>query len=177
MSRGGLAQGRPGVADSPAMPQVQLPLFPNGTTPINEHLAFQRQDDQVVYLNGHLPVFTHAAADLASFRMFSSQLVVNGTATQADIVRAFGVPLITVKRAVHKYRTGGPAAFFVPPAPRRGHKLTPEKLVEVQALLEQGESVPAVARVSGVLANTIHKAIRAGRLRRPVKKKIRRLPS
>ncbi len=95
---------------------MQLPLFPNGTTPINEHLAFQRQDDQVVYLNGHLPVFTHAAADLASFRRFSSQLVVNGSASQADIVRAFGVPLITVKRAVKKYRTGGPAAFFVPPA-------------------------------------------------------------
>jgi hypothetical protein len=100
------------------MPQVQLPLFPNGTTPINEHLAFQCRDNQVVYLNGHLPVFTHAADDLASFRRFSSQLVVNGTATQADIVRAFGVPLITVKRAVKRVaRAGRPPSSC---RPRRG---------------------------------------------------------
>lgn len=153
------------------MPQVQLPVFPAGTTPINEHLAFQRQADQVVYLNGHLPVFTHAASDLASFRMFSSQLIVNGTASQADIVRAFGVPPITVKRAVKNYRGRGPAAFFVPPPPRRGHKLTPEKLTEAQVGLDQGLPVPAVAQGTGVLANTIHKAIRAGRLRPPAKKK------
>lgn len=155
------------------MPQVQLPLFPDGTTPINEHLAFQHRDGQVVYLNGHLPVFTHAAADLASFRLFSSQLIVTGTASQADIVRAFGVPPITVKRYLKKYREQGPAALFRPPPPRRGHKLTPVLLARVQVLLDEGQAVPAISRETGVLANTIHKARRAGRLRPPVKKKTR----
>jgi hypothetical protein len=153
------------------MPQVQLPLFPAGTTTINEHLAFQCQEGQVVYLNGHLPVFTHAADDLAAFRLFSSQLIVNGTATQSEIVRAFGVPLITVKRSVKKYRQRGAAAFFVPPPPQCGHKLTAEMLARVQALLDEGQELPAISRQTGVLANTIHKAIRAGRLRRGAKKK------
>ena len=153
------------------MPQVQLPLFPVGTTQLNDSLAFQCRDGQVTYFNGHLPVFTHAQDDLAAFRLFTSQLVVNGSASQGDIRRAFGVPKIAVQRAVDKYRAGGAAAFFVPPQPRVGRKLTPEVLRQVQARLDQGESVPAISVQTGVLANTIHKAIRFGRLRERAKKK------
>ena len=99
------------------------------------------------------------------------QLVVNGSATQGDIRRAFGVPKVAVQRAVDKYRCGGAAAFFVPPQARSGRKLTPEVLPQVQARLDQSESVPEISRQTGVLANTIHKAIRAGRLREGAKKK------
>lgn len=158
------------------MPQVQLPLFPAGVTPINDQLACTCRDGQVVYLNGHLPVFTHGEQDLAAFRLFTTQLIVNGTATQGEIVRAFGVPAITVKRSVKRYRTAGVAAFFAPPKPRPGHKLTPELLPQAQALFDQGLAVPAVSAQTGVLANTLHKALRAGRLvRRPgVQKKTAR---
>ncbi len=155
------------------MPQVQLPLFPAGSTHLNESLAVECRDGQVTYFNGHLPVFTHAQEDLAAFRLFTSQLVVNGSASQGDIRRAFGVPKIAVQRAVDRYRAGGAAAFFVPPKPRRGRKLTPEVLGQVQALLDQGQSVPQISAQMGVLANTIHKAIRAGRLRADAKKKTR----
>lgn len=157
------------------MPQVQLPLFPAGTTPLNDALAFACRDGQITYFNGHLPVFTHAQDDLAAFRLFTSQLVVNGSATQGDIRRAFGVPKVAVQRALARYRAGGAGAFFVPPKPRQGRKLTPEVLAQVQALLDAGEAVPAIRRQTGVLANTIHKAIRAGRLRARAKKKTRLL--
>jgi transposase-like protein len=153
------------------MPQVQLPLFPAGTTHLNDDLAFECHDGQVTYFNGHLPVFTHAQDDLGAFRLFTSQLVINGSASQGDIRRAFGVPKVAVQRAVDKYRAGGAAAFFVPRKPRPGRKLTPEVLPQVQARLDQDESVPEISRQTGVLANTIHKAIRAGRLREGVKKK------
>ena len=155
------------------MPQVQLPLFPAGVTPINDQLAFARREGEIVYLNGHLPVFTHGREDLAAFRLFTTQLIVNGVATQGEIVRAFGVPPITVKRCVKRYRTAGAAAFFAPPQPRAGRKLTPTVLPQAQALLDQGLAVPEISAQTGVLANTLHKALRAGRLvRRPdVKKK------
>jgi transposase-like protein len=156
------------------MPQVQLPVFPAGTTHLNDDLAFECREGQVTYFNGHLPVFTHAQADLAAFRLFTSQLVVNGSASQGDIRRAFGVPKVAVQRAVDKYRAGGAAAFFVPPKPRLGRKLTPEVLEQVQGRLDQGESVPEISRATGVRANTLHKAIRAGRLRDLAKKKTRR---
>ena len=155
------------------MPQVQLPLFPAGTTHLNESLAVECRDGRVTYFNGHLPVFTHAQNDLAAFRLFTSQLVVNGSASQGDIRRAFGVPKIAVQRAVDRYRAGGAAAFFVAGAPRVGRRLTPEVLSRVQGLLDEGQSVPAISRQTGVLATTLHKAIRAGRLRAGAKKKSR----
>jgi len=152
------------------VPQVQLPIFPAGTTLITRELAFERREGRVVYFHGHLPVFTHGVEDLASFRLFTSQLIINGTATQGQIERAFGVPLTTIKRGVKKYREGGAKAFFAPAPKRQGHRLTPERLRQAQALLEQGESVPAIGAQLGVLATTRHKALEAGRLRRPKKR-------
>jgi hypothetical protein len=50
------------------MPQVQLPIFPAGSVEINRELACRVEGEQVIYFNGHLPVFSHAKSDLASFR-------------------------------------------------------------------------------------------------------------
>jgi transposase len=152
------------------MPQLQLPVFPVGTTALTPELAFERRDASVVYFNGHLPVFTHDVADVASFRLFTTQLIVNGTASQAQIVRAFGVPAVTVKRCVKKYRQGGAKVFFAPPKKRQGNKLTPERLGQVQSLLDQGQGVPAISAQVNVLATTLHKAIDDGRLHRTPKK-------
>jgi transposase len=156
------------------MPQVQLPVFPVGTTAITPELGFERRDQQVVYLNGHLPVFTHQVSDLASFRFFTSQLIANGTASQGQIAAAFGVPLITVKRYYSRYRKQGAAAFFQGSPRRKGHRLTPERLVEVQAWLDEGLSVPEISRRTGLLASTLHKALNSGRLKRSKKKPILR---
>lgn len=152
------------------MPQAQLPIFPEGTSLINSELGFERRGKQVVYFNGHLPVFTHEAEDLASFRFFTTQLIVNGTASQSEIVKAFGVPLRTVKRYCQKYRREGAAGFFKPAKRRQGHRLTPERLVEVQGMLDQAMSVPEISLQTGLLASTLHKAIDHGRLKQ-IKKK------
>jgi transposase-like protein len=152
------------------MPQVQLPIFPPGVTPITSEIAFQCEEGKVCYFNGHLPVFIHDKVDLATFRLFSSQLVINGNATQAQIARAFGVPLVTVKRYVKLYRQEGTAAFFAPTKKRSASKLSPQVCQEVQALLDQGLELPEVGRRVGILVNTLHKAIRSGRLRRAKKK-------
>jgi len=52
---------------SKGMPQVQLPIFPEGVTSITPDLAFQRREGKVCYFNGHLPVFMHEEADLPTF--------------------------------------------------------------------------------------------------------------
>ena len=150
------------------MPQVQLPIFPAGVTHINSEIAFEERDGKVYYFNGHLPVFVHEKSALATFRLFSTQLVINGNATQAEISRAFGVPL--VKRYVKLYREHGAAAFFAPAKKHSGSKLTAEVCQQVQGLLDQGLTVPEVGREVGILSNTLHKAIRAGRLRAGKKK-------
>ena len=146
------------------MPQVQLPIFPAGSVEINRDLACRTEGDQVVYYNGHLPVFTHAKNDLASFRLFTSQLIVQGSATQGHIAKAFGVPLVAIKRATKLYRERGLAGFFVPKARREGSKLNAQKLEQARALLVQGQPLPVVSQQTGVLTDTLRKAVAAGRL-------------
>jgi hypothetical protein len=53
------------------MPQLHLPMFPSGVTQITEELAFWKKDGNVTYFNGHLPVFSHAEHDIATFRMIT----------------------------------------------------------------------------------------------------------
>ncbi len=152
------------------MPQVQLPIFPVGAQEINAELGFECRDNQVTYFNGHLPVYTHAVDDLPSFRFFTTQLVVNGTASQAEIARAFGVPLISIKRCVKKFRRGGAQAMFAAAPRRSGSKLDATRLSQAQQMLDEGLEVPEISRRLGVLATTLHKAIASGRLARPKKK-------
>jgi hypothetical protein len=148
------------------MPQIQLPIFPDQCTLITAELAFQRCEDTVVYFNGFMPVFSHAADDLASFRLFTSQLCLNGSATQPQIARAFGVPLVTVKRMCVKLRTEGPGSFFAPRPRREGSKLTDERLAQAQRMLDGGCEVPRISAELGVLQTTLHKAIGDGRLKK-----------
>lgn len=50
------------------MPQRHLPFFPAGVTDITPELAFRKEDGQVTYFNGHMPVFVHEEGDKATFR-------------------------------------------------------------------------------------------------------------
>jgi hypothetical protein len=150
------------------MPQRQLPIFPTSCTAITNELAFEQRDGTVYYFNGHLPVFSHQADDIASFRFFTSQLIANGNASQGQISRAFGVPLVTVKRCCKKLRDEGAAGFFRPPVARQGHKLTNERIAAAQAMLDEGHDVPAIGAALGVLPNTLHKAISFGRLKKKI---------
>ena len=152
------------------MPQLQLPIFPAGSTLITPEIAFECRDGKVIYVNGHLPVFQHEEKDLASFRLFTSQLIVNGTAGQAEIARAFHVPLGTVKRYVRRYRDGGAKRFFTVPKRRSAGVLKGEVKERAQALLDEGKSVPEVARTVQILPATWHKAIDDGRLHQPKKR-------
>jgi len=146
------------------MAQLQLPVFRQDLTSITEDLAFQQEDGRVVYFHGLLPVFQHGEKDLKSFRMYTSQLIANGTVRQRDIVRAFGVPLATVKRYLKVHRQYGAAGFFQVPRRRSANVLTPEVRQRAQVLLDEGKSVPEVSGEIGVAGNTLHKAIQAGRL-------------
>ena len=152
------------------MPQIQLPIFPDGVTPINENLAFEKRNGTVTYFNGTMPVFVHDEEDLNTFRMITSQFYVNGNATQADLCRAFGIPAVTVKRAVKKYREQGAAGFYKPRKTRGAAILTPDVLAEAQRLLDQGEVSHDAAKQLGIKTNTLNKAILDKRLHKPEKK-------
>lgn len=153
------------------MSQTLLPIFPEGVTNITPELAVKKENGMVTYFNFSMPVFMHGESELATFRMITSQFCVNGNTTQAEISRAFGVSLISVKRGVKIYRKHGPKGFYLPRNTRGAAVLTSTVLGEVQELLSQGLVVCDIAKRLELKPNTIDKAIRAGRLHKPIKKK------
>lgn len=152
------------------MPQLQLPIFPAGVTEVNSQIAVEKREGTVYYLYGHLPVFHHLEEDVRGFRLFTSQMIVNGTVKPKEIVAAFGVPMVTVKRYVKVLRERGAEGFYVAKLRHSSASvLKGEVLERAQRLLDEGRKVPEVAQELKVLGNTLHKAIRAGRLRQQKK--------
>lgn len=146
------------------MPQSAFPFFPEGVTHITALLAFRKQDGQITYFNGAMPVFIHDAEDMDSFRMITAQFCVNGNAKQADIVRAFGVTKISLKRAVKRYREHGPRGFYLPRKRRGPAVLSAPVLAEAQGLFDAGLETAEVADQLALKHDTLSKAVRAGRL-------------
>ena len=146
-------------------------MFPADVTEINPQVSFAKREGTVYYFNGPMPVFSHAQSDRASFAMFTSQMVVNGNCTQAQIVRAFGISSISMKRYVKRYRQSGTAGFFRARKPRQPRVLTPAVRQKAQELFQQGLGRHAVAQELGIKADTLRKAVKAGRVVEPIKKK------
>ena len=155
------------------MPQTLLPIFAEESTPINDVLSFEKRAGRVWYFHACMPVFSHEEADYRSFNMFTSQLVDMGQCKQMDIVRAFGVSPISVKRHVKRFRAGGVSAFFGARNAKRPTVWTPEVLNRAQELLNQGKSRKDVADLLEIKPDTLYRAIHSGRLAERKKKEDR----
>jgi len=149
------------------MAQTLLPIVPAGATCITPEFGVEVRDGRWWYSVGTLPVFSHAADDGASFRMFTSQAIVQGLCRQVDVVCAFGVSASSVKRGVRRFAEGGPKAFYAPRKGRGPSVLTDEVKARGQALLDAGKSRPEVARALGIGKECLRKAIESGRLHEP----------
>jgi len=91
---------------------MHFPIFPSGVRSITSSISFKKEDGKIVYFDWQMPIFTHDEDDIKTFRMFTSQLCVNGNAKQVDIIRAFGVTKNSVLRSVKLFRDKGPEGFY-----------------------------------------------------------------
>ena len=148
------------------MPQMCLPIFPSGVTHITPDLAFSNHDDRITYFNGFMPVFSHAVDDISTFRMITAQFCVTGHVKQSEIAHVFGIPVLSVKRAVKRYREHGAQGFFRPRPKRGASVLTEDVLAHAQLLLDDGDSISMVAQKLGLKKGTVQKAVTQKRLHR-----------
>jgi transposase len=146
------------------MPQTLLPLVPDGATPICDHISVVNENDTWTYFAGVLPVFSHPRDDRDSFRMFTAQLVCNGICKQVDIVKAFGVAPVSVKRAVKQYREQGSESFYQPRRGRGATVMTDQLIQQAQELLNQGYSRKETAQKLKIKLDTLRKAINQRKL-------------
>jgi hypothetical protein len=147
------------------MPQLQLPMFPVGVTEITPHLAFKKEDGQIVYFNGHMPIAMHDEKDQRTFRMVTSQFYVMGLVTQSDLARVFGVTPISVKRSVKILRDHGPGGFYAERRVRGAAVLLPDVVEEAEELLAEDMKISDVAKQLGISPDTLRKGIDSGRVR------------
>ena len=152
------------------MVQRQLPMFPEGSILVTGDLVVKKRDGRITYFYETLPVFTHDENDDDSFQMITAQFYSNGYVKQMDIVRAFGVTPISVKRAVKRYQEQGVQGFYAAKKTRGAAVLTDEVLQVAQQLLSEGQESCDVADQLGIKRDTFSKAIRAGRLHKYKKK-------
>jgi transposase len=96
--------------------------------------------------------------------MITSQLCVSGRVKQVQISCAFGITLVSVKRAVKRYREEGPQGFYAVKKMRSASVLTKQVLIEAQLLLDDGLTVKEVAERMELKRDTLLKAARAGKL-------------
>jgi hypothetical protein len=146
------------------MPQALLPLVPDGATPVSDRISVVNESDEWTWFAGILPVFSHPAGDRNSFRMFTAQLVSNGTCKQIDIVKTFGVAAISVKRAVKQYHEHGSESFYQPRRGRGATVMTDQVIQRAQDLLNQGYSRKETAQELQIKLDTLRKAINKGKL-------------
>ena len=91
-----------------------------------------------------MPVFGHEKDDQASVRLITAQLHVTSGASQSDLSKAFGIPKITIKRAVKLYRASGGAGFFAQRVVRGPAVLTEPVRQQAQSQLDAGHEPQAV---------------------------------
>jgi hypothetical protein len=85
-------------------------------------------------------------------------------------VKAFDA-LESVKRSVKRYREKGTKGFYAPRVTRGAAVLIDSVVAQIEELFAEGASEAEVAKKLELKLNTLQKAIRAGRVRMPAKKK------
>jgi len=150
------------------MPQAFIPIFAEAVVHINANLAYKKEGGRIYYFNGQeMPVFSHDEIDQRSFKMIISQFYVNGNATQSELIKTFGLPSITMKRAVKLFRERGPSGFYTNSQPgRKPRVLTTEVITKAQTLLDDGVDIKEISFKVGVKLDTLQKAIRDSRLKK-----------
>ena len=148
------------------MGQEILPLFIEGENNINNKISYEKSEDNNIYYYLYCnPITFHSIDDHIQFKVVTSQLIMNGHCKNIEIVRAFGVSEISVKRNVKKLREKGVASFYKTRNTRKGGTiLTNDILLEAQEMLDAEESRNDIALKLSLKVNTLSKAIQSGKL-------------
>jgi hypothetical protein len=147
--------------------QLLLPIFPGEVKLITPTLGVFARDGIVNYLHCGVPIYSHAAADLNSFRYISSNFILQGLCNKVEISRCFGVSYDSVKRNARRLAEQGERAFFGGDH-RGGHcyKLVASVLDRMQRQLDAGMSNSEIARLAGVTEGAVRYAIKQGKLKK-----------
>ena len=148
------------------MPQLMLQGFPDGAIRIGPVVSVLRKEERVTYFVGADNYFSHAPGDAASGRRFAiSTLIANRHVRACEVAASqLGIAHRNLMRWTRQLSENGPGSFYMPHHGRGGAVMISGKAIECGQLLDEGASIPAVARLTGVNESTLRKALRSGRV-------------
>jgi hypothetical protein len=111
--------------------QLLLPLFPNETKLITPSLGVFKKDEIVYYIHCGVPIYSHIAEDIQSFRYITSKFITERLCRKIEISKCFGTSYDSVTRYVRLLQEEGDAKFFTN---EQRHKL----LFLLPSLISQG---------------------------------------
>lgn len=148
------------------MLQTYIPCIPENSTFINDKIAMEIKDDQVVFFNATGPFYTYGNDDKLAKRLAQGIIVSAGLATPTELAKALGVNQTTVSRNAKTYEDKGPEGFIANRSDRGPYKFTKEKQKIVKRLLDKGSTIIGAAAEVGVSEGCIRAALRNGTIER-----------
>jgi hypothetical protein len=147
------------------MPQLMLQGFPDGAIRIGPVVSVLRKEERVTYFVGADNYFSHAPGDAAGQRFAISTLIANRHVRACEVEASeLGIAHRNLMRWTRQLNENGPGSFYTPRHRRGAAVMTPEKAIACGRLLDEGNSIPAVARLTDVKESTLRKALGGGRV-------------
>ncbi len=151
------------------MLQTCFPYTSKNTIYINDILAMDRRDDEIVFFTASGPVYSFQENDKFAKRLGQGIIVSLNLAKPTELAKALGVNQTTVSRNVQLYEDKGPEGFIDNRSNRSPYKFTKEKQRIVKHLLDKGSTIIAAAAEVEVSEGCIRTAIRNGLIERKIK--------
>ncbi len=151
------------------MLQTCFPFTSKNTTYINDIIAMDRKDEEIVFFTASGPVYSFQENDKFVKRLGQAIVVSLNLVTPSELARALGVNQTTVSRNVQVYKEKGPEGFIDNRTDRNPYKLINVKQQIVKRLLDKGSTITAAAAEVGVSEGCVRTAIRNGLIERKVK--------
>ena len=145
------------------MLQTYIPFLPEGTEPINNHVAIYHHDETIEFYTASGPIYSCQESDAYGVRLAQGIIVTQTATTAAELPKALNVNRTTVYRNVKMYQQSGPAALIIDKkSNRNAYKLNGKTKGQVQTLLNKGYSLKAAAKQVGITEGAIRYAIKKG---------------
>jgi transposase len=143
--------------------QTYIPFLPEGTEPINNHVAIYHHDETIEFYTASGPIYSCQESDAYGVRLAQGIIVTQTATTAAELAKALNVNRTTVYRNVKMYQQNGPAALIIDKkSNRNAYKLNGKTKGQVQTLLNKGYSLKAAAKQVGITEGAIRYAIKKG---------------
>jgi len=150
---------------STTMPQLMLQGFPDGAIRMGPVVSVLKKEGWVTYFVGDDNYFSHAVTDAAGQRLAISTLISNRHVRVCEVEASpLGIAHRTLMNWTRQMDEKGPGSFYMPRPGRGSAVMTPAKTMECGRLLDEGNSIPAVAGLAGVKESTLRKALGGGRI-------------